>query len=168
VNVPPEPLQSIPYDDLPEGHADWYTGGEAGENPESTAFDHLPLDSPIREVRQLIGDYRALLFWAYVDREGKRNDRHWRRQVYLPKKARREHALTHAVGWEAAKQISQYFGGITIDLPNINFSSREAARRYAFILRDRGLSTAEIAQEISLDRPIDVSTVKKWLQTPED
>lgn len=47
-------------------------------------------------------------------------------------------------------------------------NGRIQARRYAHKLEEQGLRPNKIAREISLDWSVPVSTVRKWLQEPEE
>ena len=73
--------------------------------------------------------------------------------VYVPHTVSLKSTLARSVGMEAARRLSQEFGGSRIHPPMCK-------RWRALLLRHRdGLSYAEIARRLS----IDVSTVYKWL-----
>ncbi len=164
-----EPI--IPYDDLPESHADWFADEPHARAAGPSLLDRYSGDHLLNEMRDLIGDYRTLAFWAWADRDGKRPGRSWRRQVYISSqdRLREKHPLVAVIGKEAARLVCARFGGATYDLPNGGWVIRRQARRYVHELARQGHSPDEIAKIMSEDYPrrVSVRWVRYVLEDPE-
>jgi hypothetical protein len=73
-------------------------------------------------------------------------------RVMIPKSARPDHWLAHAVGMEAAQAIVQRLGGETLVLPADPTRGLKAAQRAAAEAIGRGLSANEAARVSGMTR----------------
>lgn len=107
-----------------------------------------------------------MAFWAWTDQAGKRQDRPWRRQVYIPtvKGLRDDHPMIKAVGMDAAIKICHLFSGATVEFPNGNSLMRDAAQKHARVLAEHGLSLSEIASEVAEFYPLADTVSIEWVR----